>query len=790
LKTKLIVAPNFLESITSGISDLAISTLPAVGGAIGETVLPGVGAEIGTVLGTAAASALSPDESTSSGAEGMLGAPTLPPVARTILSFEGEQTTQTAVADVSAVSQQTESIESLRHFFKRPQYLDSMPLSYNSAWILPSEYFTRNIVQQKLKGYSGARFTMCLRVTSNSQPLCNGAYVVAFYPGDIATILQGNGEYANAASSAAQGDVFTLLQDFHAPHVVHDISQTTSTELRIPFFYPYRFMDTGTLLGLPSSDFSSANMLGRFDIRNIGKVIGADNQVVEGDLAVWMWLEDLELFYPTDFDSIHARNVKGVESHRYQTRDTFFAQGPEHHSHEQRSQIVIRRDDIDDVAHPPGNAKPMAITSSLVSVHGNASDSILDYFKIPSYLGHLTLSGSGDKGRIWVRPYTTCGLAKVIPEVTPTLTVYPPTKLSVAIDLFQFWKGSINYRFNFIASKFHSGRIQFGFVPHAALATTPGDSEIWSNINSTILDLREQHSVEINCPYRLAFNHAYSVDCSGTLIWRVLSPIVAPEGASAKIACFVETWAGDDFSVARYNPSKGAVSWGGFATLGKFVAREDLDDRMSYCEVQEPEAFYAQGPGLGESAQESVLDTVNDGVPTWSRILASITPLPTTFTQGVQKMFVGGDNDYLVSGWTVPRIGQSVYEPALQPELSVLEKVRSYFYGIHSDAYVNGLPSGFGVKYGQNPSARMVTFPYTGNTQYYGPGSISELDGGGSNHVTPFGSVYGAVGCLPNARVFHPWCVPLIDHMSDPRTTAYRAGRLLETGPMKGKSQR
>jgi len=709
-------------------------------------------------------------------------------LARTIVSFEGEQTAQTAVADVSPVSQQTESIESLRHFFKRPQYIDSMPLSYKSAWIIPSEYFTRPIVQQKLKGYSGARFTMCLRVTSNSQPLCNGAYVVAFYPADIASIYAANSEYANAASTAAQGDIFTLLQDFHAPHVVHDISQSTSTELRVPFYYPFRFMDTGTLLGLNSSDFTSDNMLGRFDIRNIGKVIGADNQVVEGDLAVWMWLEDLELFYPTDFDSVHAKSASRSEPKRFTTRDTFFAQGPEHHSHEQRSTIVIRRDDIDDVAHPPGNAKPMAITSAMVSVHGNASDSILDYFKIPSYLGHFTIAGAADKGRIWVRPYTSCGLSKVIPEVTPTLTVYPPTKLSVATDLFQFWKGSINYRFNFIASKFHSGRIQFGFVPHAALATTPGTSDIWSNINSTILDLREQHSVEINCPYRLAFNHAYSVDCSGTLIWRVLSPIVAPDGASAKVACYVETWAGDDFSVARYNPSKGAVSWGGFATLSKHVAEKDLDDRYVYRVVPDPPSvFHAQGPALGEAVNESVLDTVNDGVPTWSQILAAITPLESTFTQGVQKMFVGGDNDYLVSGWTVPRLGQPVDSAALQPELSALEKVRSLFYGIHSDAYVNGLPPGFGVKYGQNPNARMVTFPYTGNAQYYGPGSISEP--AGSEFTTPFGSVYGAVGCLPNARVFHPWCVPLIDAMSDPRTTAYVAGRKAGAGPMKGKSQ-
>lgn len=781
------MTPNFIDSITSGISDLAISTLPAIGGAIGEVALPGIGGELGAMAGTMVGNALNAPASDSDA--GMLGAPALAPVARTIVSFEGEEAAQQVTAAVTPVSQQTESIESLKHFFQRPRRLDTMPLAFKSAWIFPSEYFSSAPVAEKLKSYSGARYTLCVRVTSNSQPLCNGAYVIGYCPNDV-FCNAGVNEFINRAANAALGDLPNLVQYFHGPHVVHDISQTSSTEFRVPFWQPLRFIDTGTMLGVNSASMQSDDVLGRITITNIGKILGTDNQVVEGEMTVWMWLEDLELFYPTDFNAIHSKNS-------YVPPTRFVAQGPEHHSHMQRSQVVMQRANntyVDDVAHPPGVAKPMSVTSSLVDVVGAASDDMLDYFKIPSFLGSTSASGSG---LIWVRPYTSCNITKTVPSISPPLLMPPPTKLAVSTDLYQFWRGSINYRFNFIASKFHSGRIQFGFVPHVALTSVPTSEDLWSNINSSVLDLREQHSIEINCPFRLALNHAYRTDCSGTLIYRNISPLVGPEGTSAKVVSYVETWAGDDFEVTRYNPAQGGLKWPANGTTAKGVTyrTEDYEGTVALVPIPPPpvtEKFVAQGPAIGEAVPETIRDTVNDAQITWSQALAALQPIPSDITLGVQKCFIGADNDYLISGWTVPRAAQQSEDACANPLLTPIEKLRTLFYGIHHDMYIYKLPTAQDkVRYGVTAAVDNVVFPYQSNAQYYGPGSVLRRDGGSVpvTYPTVFGPTGAAIVSLPNARVFYPWMTPVINAISDPREPARLAGRLPNrSSAMKGKS--
>jgi hypothetical protein len=767
--------------MTQGISQMAISAMPTIGAVIGDTIAPGIGGAVGSAVGTAAQSSIAGSDLglTSTSSEGMLGAPELPSVDRTILSFQGESAPQMASASVVPTIQQTEDIESLKHFFKRPVRLDTAPLTIKHAWLWPSEYFSAPAVSDKLKSYSGARYTLCFRITSNAMPFSNGAYLISYMPNDMYT--EDPDEIVNG-STASTKLVYTLVAGFHTAHVVHDISQTSSTELRIPFWQPVRFLDTGTLLGANSSEFSSNNMLGRLDILNINEAYKTGYQSVDGNFEVWCWLEDLELFYPTDFSTIHARSSDPPRvPTRFQFNDddrAFQTQGPEHHSHGAGSTVVARRDRVDDVAHPPGIAKPMSLTSTLTEPVGNFSDSILDYFKIYSLLGFLPFgneTGEYTATHVHVRPYTECNLSKNLVGIAPTFAAPPPTKLAVSTDMFQFWKGSIKFRINFIASKFHSGRIQFGFVPHVALSTAyPTDENLWANINTVVLDLREQHSVEIVCPYRLSLNHAYRTDVSGTLISRVISPLQAPAEAAPRIVAYVEIAAGDDFSVSRYNPNNTAINWFGeqkpararFATIGEsegnltFDPTDDLD-------------FETQSGGIGMSKLEEVRDVINDGPVTFSQIFAAPCPYDTPVTQGSQTLYVGADNDVLVNPWTVIRPLMSASTPmAMSDEASPLYKARSLFYGYHGDMY---MLEGFGtVRYGLENSniVKDVTFPYFGNVQYSAFGTLGQSGTGGNTALGPGIRVKGSV---PNIHLFYPWTCPLMNGVDAPRITRGRS---------------
>lgn len=767
------MAPDFLNNILTGVGDMAINAAPEIGAVVGDIVAPGVGGVVGEMAGSAIQSIVTSPESGDNATESdpsLMGVPEVPQVQRGIAAFAGETSVQESTAAIVPVSQQTESIESLRRFFARPQFIDTMPLSYTSSWIIPSEYFLRPPVQEKLKSYSGIRYTLCIRITTNAPPTSNGAYCVSFMPYDTYTMCRANSQYANNGSHNLS-QLPQLLAMFHAPHIIHDISQTSSSEFRIPFYQPFRFVDTGSLLGVASASHLIADdMLGRIDICNISKVFGNGYQVVSGDLAVWMWLEDVELFYPTDFDSVHGRKAAGPTITERLTSQ--IAQGPVHHSNKPNFSLVAQtRDDIDDVAHPPGIAKPMALTNTVTETEGNFSDSILDYFKIPSLLGHIDITSATSHGRIHVRPYTSCNLSRDFPTFPPT-TAYPPTKLAVSTDLFQFWRGSINYRFSFITSKFHSCRVQFGFVPHVALGTAVQSDDLWSNISTVILDLREQHEIAISCPFRLALNHAYRNDVSGTLLWRVISPLVAPDGCSRHITAFVETWAGDDFTVARYNPAQGGLSW--FAGLGSKSDKNYFlsEYEGSNCFEAFPDLMHdcpqmAQGPLpdapklIGDSINEIIKDTVNDGVPPLSHLFSAVTPMTQVFTEGVQNIAIGADNDVLVGGWTVPRMGCAEDSIDIWPDLSPLQKLRQLFYGVKHDAYVSD--STLGVRYGEDDKAMKTVFPFTSNAQYYGPAMVA-LHGG-----TLFGNTSELKGSFINTKVFYPWVMPVIAGVSNPR---------------------
>jgi hypothetical protein len=596
-------------------------------------------------------------------------------------------------------------------------------------------------------------------------------------------------------STIAQKLLYPLVAGFHTAHVVHDISQTSSTEFRVPFWQPVRFLDTGTLLGANSSEFSSNNMLGRLDILNINEAYKTGYQSVDGNFEVWCWLEDLELFYPTDFSTVHARLSDPPRvATRFQITDEdreFHTQGPEHHSHGTGSTVVARRDHIDDVAHPPGVAKPMALTSTLTQPVGNFSDSILDYFKIYSLLGFLPFgneTGEYTATHVWVRPYTECNLTKTVTGVTPTLEVPPPTKLAVATDMFQFWKGSIKFRINFIASKFHSGRIQFGFVPHVALSTAyPTDENLWANINTVVLDLREQHSVEIVCPYRLSLNHAYRTDVSGTLISRVISPLQAPAEAAPRIVAYVEIAAGDDFSVSRYNPDNSAINWFAEQKPARSLTSRDSDGLLSFSTIDSEDSdFETQSGGIGMSKLEEVRDVINDGPLTFSQIFAAPCPYDTAVTQGSQTLLIGADNDVLVNCWTVARPLMGAGSPMAMSELaSPLFKARSLFYGYHGDMYM--LENFGSVRYGLENSNNIkdVTFPYFANVQYSAFGTLLESMLSG----TRLGPTVRVKGSVPNVHLFYPWTCPLISAINPPRIT--RRARLFrsEITHMKGQNR-
>lgn len=162
-----------------------------------------------------------------------------------------------------------------------------------------------------------------------------------------------------------------------------------------------------------------------------------------------------------------------------------------------------------------------------------------------------------------VRPSVTG--SNLIPNLTVgTYTVQQesPTYLSYVEKMFRYWSGSIVFRFDFAASQFHSGRLQFSFEPaiNPAPLETSTTIQDYSQLPNVIFDLRESKSITIHIPwnshlkrlltYQSQAGKAYVEDisqCLGLLRVTVLDPLVVPDNVAQSIPYNAYVAAGDDF---------------------------------------------------------------------------------------------------------------------------------------------------------------------------------------------------------------------------------------------------
>lgn len=77
-------------------------------------------------------------------------------------------------------------------------------------------------------------------------------------------------------------------------------------------------------------------------------------------------------------------------------------------------------------------------------------------------------------------------------------TMVQPTALEFAARPFRYWRGSITYRFEFVCSKFHRGKVIIRYEPNSSQSTliASGDAKL-NQMNTLIVDLQETQNIDI-----------------------------------------------------------------------------------------------------------------------------------------------------------------------------------------------------------------------------------------------------------------------------------------------------
>lgn len=134
---------------------------------------------------------------------------------------------------------------------------------------------------------------------------------------------------------------------------------------------------------------------------------------------------------------------------------------------------------------------------------------------------------------------------------------YIPTHLAYTSALFALWRGSIDFTFKFVKTKFHSGRVRIFFQPGPVSYSQPRQDFNYSQV----VDLRSQTDVTFRVPFvttrpwlrNIGFRAQYGGDIftsPGLVYVEVLNELRAASTVSTDIDVLVEVSAGPDFELA------------------------------------------------------------------------------------------------------------------------------------------------------------------------------------------------------------------------------------------------
>lgn len=115
-------------------------------------------------------------------------------------------------------------------------------------------------------------------------------------------------------------------------------------------------------------------------------------------------------------------------------------------------------------------------------------------------------------------PDTPLFTSVVLPQLTyATGNAIDFTPAALVANLFKNWRGDLIFRFRFIATPFHKGRVRISYDPQAAGVQTTGDTGPF--VMNKIVDLGAETDVEFRIPYQQALPWCYTLAGNQETTW-------------------------------------------------------------------------------------------------------------------------------------------------------------------------------------------------------------------------------------------------------------------------------
>jgi len=429
---------------------------------------------------------------------------------------------------------------------------------------------------RRLSGSQYIRADVVVELKVNAVRFQAGRYILGYLPYGGASPAVGGNNACDAWTHAHMANLVTITQ---LPHVEIDLATETSVKLRIPYQSVWNFYST------LDNDFDEIGLV--FVVPYVALIPGSSDSTCQ--ISVYSYMENITISGNVISQSgriskevIAASHgvISGVAEKVSRTASIFgsipllapvcstvsWVAGlvasaakvwgfSKPHSAELAS--LHTRKAITNMANADGSFTGHSLgmsTTNEVAVHSgvsrtNVDEMSIDFIKkVPAYCSTTAWPTTSTTGTLLLTLYQSPNANNV--AYGHGITVQPVSFLS---QLFNQWKGSFVYRFKFVKTEFHSGRLVIAHLPVDATVVSPPSLTLaqTDNLYREIVDIRDTNEFDFKVPYVNNCPWAETVDVPGFIYVFVLNELVAPSVVSNSVPMIVEFLGGDDleFSV-------------------------------------------------------------------------------------------------------------------------------------------------------------------------------------------------------------------------------------------------
>jgi len=445
------------------------------------------------------------------------------------VGFDGqEDPILTIPNDLSRIQVDQSQNVTLGNFLKRPVQIATQTWSVGSTldqltdnfdpWHL---YFNQAAIKRKLDNYYLVRCNLHLKFMVNASPFFYGCTLASYQP--LTNFAPG------FSPTGTAGEEKTAYSQ--RPHIWIYPQDSQGGEMVLPFLYYKNWLDATSSVDLTN--------MGTISFQSFGSLANANGATGDIEIVVYAWADNIEVAGPTVSLAVQSKDEyqdDGVVSKPASAiaRATSMLSsvpviGPfataTSHAAEAVSKIAslfgyTNTPVIDDIHQfQPAPFPNLASTDIGMPIDKLTLDAKNELSIDPSIAGSTTddelIISNFCAREAWFFENTWSSAdtintslfyAKVSPALYTRDTSGPTpilwnTPMSHVSDMFEYWRGDIIFRFKFICSKYHRGRVRINWDPHGDIGTI---GDYTTETYTKIVDITTETDVEFRVPYTQA----------------------------------------------------------------------------------------------------------------------------------------------------------------------------------------------------------------------------------------------------------------------------------------------